>query len=204
MQVDHLVAQAPSLAQAVRGHHDLGARRIKGAYHRFDLARRAGIQVRGGLVEEQHLGVQGPGTREREALLLTARQDARRALGKLREPHFCKGLARAPQTIGAADASDLERIDDIGQGSAPQHHGPLEHHRLAAANARPAPDDSTGARRKQPMHESHEHALSRAVRTEDDRARPRVERQVRALDDRPPPRSEGHILQTQRQDSVHP
>ena len=44
----------------------------------LDLGGGAGIEARGGLVEEEDLGPQRPGAREREALLLAAGEHARR------------------------------------------------------------------------------------------------------------------------------
>ena len=51
---------------------------------RFDLARRTGIEVRGRLVEKQHFGPERPRARERELLLLAARQDARGTMRDVR------------------------------------------------------------------------------------------------------------------------
>ena len=78
VQVDHFVAQAPRLAEVVRGHHDLGARGVEGADDGLDLAGGTRIEARGGLVEE-NLRVQRPGARKRKALLLAAREHACRA-----------------------------------------------------------------------------------------------------------------------------
>jgi hypothetical protein len=81
-----LVGEALRLAEVVRDHHDLGARRVDRAHDPLDLARRARIEVRGRLVEEQDLGLEHPGARERETLLLAARQHARRLVGDRHEP----------------------------------------------------------------------------------------------------------------------
>ena len=48
----------------------------------------AGIEVRGRLVQEQDLGLERPGAREREALLLAAGEHARRPVGEMGEPHL--------------------------------------------------------------------------------------------------------------------
>ncbi len=66
------VAEAARLSQIVRGHHDLGPACVDLANDRFDLACGAGVEVRGGLVEEQHLGLERPRSSEREFLLLAA------------------------------------------------------------------------------------------------------------------------------------
>ena len=77
--------------------------------HRFDLARRAGIEVRGRLVEEQHLRMQRPGARQREALLLAAGEHARRPVRESREARprrsAASACARAPRAGTPASAS---------------------------------------------------------------------------------------------------
>ena len=78
VQEQDLVAEAARLGEIVRRHDDLGAGGVERLDDRLDLARRAGIEVRGRLVEEQHLGVQRPGARQREPLLLAAGEHARR------------------------------------------------------------------------------------------------------------------------------
>ena len=80
VQEQDLVAEAPRLPEVVGHHHDLGARRVQCRDDPLDLVRGAGIEVRGRLVEEEHFGLQRPGAREREPLLLAAGQHARRAL----------------------------------------------------------------------------------------------------------------------------
>ena len=109
VQVDHLIPQAPRLAEVVGGHHDLGPGAVEGADHGLDLARRGGVETRGGLVEEQHLGMQRPGARQREALLLAAGEDARRAVRDMaRGP-----LRRAPRlrdALGIRRRGDVERV----------------------------------------------------------------------------------------------
>ena len=69
---DRFVAEAARLSQVVRGHHDLGPACVDLANDRFDLACGARVEVRGGLVEEQHLRVERPCPSKREFLLLAA------------------------------------------------------------------------------------------------------------------------------------
>ena len=106
-----LVAQAPRLAEVVRGHHDLGAgaRRIA-RIDRLDLARRAGIEARGRLVEEQHFRPQRPGARQREALLLAAGQHARRPVREVREPDLAPAPRARRARARAATPGDLQRV----------------------------------------------------------------------------------------------
>ena len=103
---------------------------------RFDLARRAGIEVCSGLVEEQHLGLERPRAREREFLLLAARKDTRGPLRRSAQPHgiehFAARAGRAPQS----NPGELEPVGHVADGRAAQHHGPLKHHRLRARPAR--------------------------------------------------------------------
>src|SRR5258708_20248664 len=82
-----LVAQPPRLAEVVRRHDNFRSRRIEGLDHRFDLACRARVEAGGGLVEEQHLRVQRPGPRERQALLLAAGKHASRPAREVPKAH---------------------------------------------------------------------------------------------------------------------
>src|SRR5581483_6812126 len=99
VQEQHFVAQAPRLAEVVRGHHDLRPGGVERLDEGLDLARRAGVEVGGRLVEEEELRVQRPSARQREALLLAARQRARRLARGVREAHFAQRLVRAATSI---------------------------------------------------------------------------------------------------------
>src|SRR3954471_20868749 len=70
VEEEHFVAQAARLAKIVGGHDDLGARCVEGAYQGLDFARRRRIEACRRLVEEKHFRMQGPCTRQSEALLL--------------------------------------------------------------------------------------------------------------------------------------
>src|SRR5215813_9643138 len=61
MQKQDLVAQAPGLTEVVSDHHDLGSCYVHSLDHALDLVRRAGIEIRRRLVEEEHLRMQRPG-----------------------------------------------------------------------------------------------------------------------------------------------
>ena len=105
MEIDHLVAEAARLAEVVRRHHDFGAGGVEGADDGLDLARRAGIEARGGLVEEQHLGMQRPGAREGKALLLAAGEHARRPIGRWARPTSLSAPRDLLRVIDAGDCS---------------------------------------------------------------------------------------------------
>src|SRR5258705_137658 len=66
---------------------DFGAGGAEATNPRLDFARRARIKTGSRLVEEQHLGVQRPGARERKPLLLAAGEHTRRPVSEVREPH---------------------------------------------------------------------------------------------------------------------
>src|SRR5262249_21917385 len=108
-----LVAEAPGLAEGVSRHHDLGASGVECADRRFDLARRARVEARRGLVEEQHLRVQRSCAREGKPLLLAARKHARGAAGEVRETHAVERLVHLLGAPGLWDAGDLQRVGDV-------------------------------------------------------------------------------------------
>jgi len=85
--------------------------------------------------------------------------------------------------VGIGDAGDLQRVYDVGERRAAQHHRPLEHHRLMAPRIFAAPGDLSLGGREQAVHQAHEHALPRAVGAEDDGARSGAELEREPLDD---------------------
>ena len=107
-----LVAEAPRLRRGCASIITIVVpARVDRRDDRLDLARRAGIEARRRLVEKQHVGLQRPRAREREALLLAAGQHARRAVARVargrrsRAPRRARRRARA-----AANARERERI----------------------------------------------------------------------------------------------
>ena len=64
------------------------------------LAAQARIEVRQGLIKQQHLGLEHQRTRKRHTLLLTARQLAGQAVIKPHQPH-------APQRVDRVGARHL-------------------------------------------------------------------------------------------------
>jgi hypothetical protein len=79
----------------------------------------------------------------------------------------------------------------------------LEHHGLAAAiaaPARPVPAHGTRGRLQQPVAESQQQALARAVGAENDGARTAAQRQGDAVDQPLADRLEGEGVELQRQD----
>ena len=145
----------------------------------LDLGRDAGIEARGGLVEEEDAGLERPGAGERQALLLAAGEHAGLARCQVAEAHL---LDRSPRSLGAfrhLHAIDGERVLDVRDRRAAQHHGALEHHRLRARpRHRAAPAHCSRRRREQPVQCAQEHALARAVRAEHHDAAADVEGEI--------------------------
>ena len=203
VQEQDLVAEAARLPEVVRAHHDLRSGVTDRLDDPFHLGACSRVEARGGLVQEQHLRSQCPGAREREPLLLAAREHARGAVREMCEPDALERRACLRLAVGAGDSGEAERVLDVRDRRSPQHHRPLEHHRLPPPLARPlrhGPLDAPGRRRKQPVAEPHEHALPCPVRPEDDRARPGLEHERDTVDDRPLADDERHVVEPQRQD----
>src|SRR5436190_8760824 len=120
MQIDHLVADAPCLAEVVGCHHDLRAGGVECADHGLDLASRARIQAGGWLVEKEHFRVQGPSARKRYALLLASREHARGPVRKVAETDAVERFERLRLALGARHAGELERIFDVRKGAPAQ------------------------------------------------------------------------------------
>ena len=136
-----LVAQAPRLAEVVRGHHDLGARGVESPGSRLrPRASRPGSRLAVGSSRNSTSGSQRPGAREREALLLAARQHARRPSATCARPTLSSAVACAHRARARRRRRASSAYSDIGERRAAQHHRPLEHHRLprgAASGAAP-------------------------------------------------------------------
>src|SRR5215471_13632566 len=113
MQEQDLVAEASGLTKVVSDHHDLGSGGMHSIDHALDLVRRAGIEVRCRLVEEKHLRIQGPGARERDALLLAAGKHARRVRGERFEPDLAERLSRPHLALWPRHASHSERMSEV-------------------------------------------------------------------------------------------
>jgi hypothetical protein len=75
-----LGGHALCLAEVVGGHQDARAGSGDLADDAFDLAAAGGVEAGGRLVEDQQFGFQRPGAGQRDALLLAAGEQARRAL----------------------------------------------------------------------------------------------------------------------------
>jgi hypothetical protein len=88
-------------------------------------------------------------------------------------------------------AVDRERVFDVGERPAPQHHRPLEHHRLrrrARLGARP--ENHAGCGRDEAVQGSQEHALSRSIRAQHHGTPPAFDREAHVGERRVP--AEGH------------
>src|SRR6185503_9475223 len=155
-----LVGETVRLAEIVRGHDDLAARLVHREHDRFHHARGGRIEIGGGLVEEQNFGIERPCARERHALLLAAREPARRSQREMREAHRFEPLARDPAPLGSAEAGELQAVFDVAAHAPSQHHRALEHHRVGAPPIAPrAPFDRTRGGAKKAVAKAQQHAL---------------------------------------------
>ncbi len=144
MQEDDVVGQALRLAEVVRRHHDRRAARMHARGRSLSTSRVApGSRLAVGSSRNSTSGSQRPGAREREALLLAARQHARRAIARARRGRRRASASRARiVALGAAArrraSARRRRCRSAERRSST---GPLEHHRLSrgppAAPARP-------------------------------------------------------------------
>ena len=105
-QEKNLVREPPRLTEIVCRHDDLGSTRMDLADDRFDLARGGGVEIRGGLVEEEDFGAERPRTREREFLLFSSGEKTRRLLRARFEPDRFDHVARAQCPLSARNARD--------------------------------------------------------------------------------------------------
>ena len=152
-----------------------------------------GIEARGRLVEEEHARAQRPGAREREALLLAARQHARRAARRgARGPRARAPRARARCALGAARRRSRRarsRRWRAPSGAASPGAGTPSPAARRAGRSRPRRRARGG--REQAVQRAQQHALARAVGAEDHdaRARRRASRSTPSSTVRPPRRT---------------
>ena len=169
----------------------------------LDLVGRARVEARGRLVEEKDLRAQRPHPRQREALLLAARQHACRRGPPARRGRPCAAPpARAPRAASGERRHSFSAYVTLPSAVAPQQHGSLEHHRLPprpARQLRRIPCNRSRGGLEQPVAQPQQHALARAVGPEDHRARPGVERRRDATDDAARPDRELDVVEAQRQ-----
>ena len=168
----------------------------------LDLARGPRVEVRGGLVEEEHLGLEHPRARQREALLLAAGEHARRPLGEGLQADALQRRTHARLAHVRRHACHCEGEQQVVAHAPAQQHRPLEHHGLAPRGATPlgmGPAHAARSRREQAVAQAQQDALARAVGPEDHGARAGVEHEVDALEDRAPAGRVADLLEGERQ-----
>ena len=174
VQVDALRrASALRLAEVVRAHHE---RRARGGERPRSAPRpRARRPGRGSRSARRGtaLGPQRPGARQREALLLAARERARRPLARARASPTRSSASRARARARAGGTPrQPERVPMFASAEQAQQERALEHHRLAPA-ARGAPIQRTrpSSARCRPCSSAQQRALARAVGADEGDAR---------------------------------
>ena len=118
----------------------------------FDAARRGGIEIGGGLVEQQDFRISCQRPRQRQPLLFAARKPPRRPLRQIGEPDPVQQCGDTRRALAVRNAGLRQRIGDIGGSSPSQHHRTLKQDRAAPRRAvgAAAPGDAAGRRRHEP------------------------------------------------------
>ena len=186
---DHPVDEPRHTAHAVLDHDERRAGRVEHARHRIPhLDDPVGVEVRGRLVEQQHAGTHRERAREREALLLAARQRRVGAIERHVEPDRVERVAHARPDLVARDAEVLAAERDI-VADARQHDlgvGILQHEPDAAPDAAAAPPVDRQRARALALVVAAEHSRERAQQrglagagcAEQQHALPRLDREV--------------------------
>ena len=179
VQEQDLVAQAVRLAEVVRHHHDLGAGRVQRGDDLLDLVRRARVEARRRLVEEQDFRSQRPHAGEREPLLLAAGEHARRAAADRLEADLAQRLLARRLALAPRNAGELQRVGHVARApnaaACTGRWNTIACRRGPPASSGDVPRDRTRrSARSKPVTQPQQHALARAVRPEDDGARRRA------------------------------
>ena len=182
--LDDAVAEAHDAARPggdvglVRDHRDRDAALLVERRQQFhDLGAGRGVEVAGRLVGEQHLRRRDDGARDRDALLLAARELARHVRFATGETDFVQRLARARvPLLGRHVPVDQRQLDVLERGGAAQQIEALEHEaQVVAAQQRAligvhlADGDAeeairAGGRRIEAAEDVHAGGLARAAR----------------------------------------
>ena len=175
VQEHDVVGEALGLREVVRAHHDRRAARVDVAHDVFHRARGLGVEARRRLVEEQHFRPQRPRAREREPLLLAARQHARRAVGERAQgprrralPRCAPPLRRRECRRGRGHTGCWRRPSGAGARRAGRP-WPVPEARVAAR-----PSDRALRRRDEAVQQAQQRALAGAVGPEHRRERARA------------------------------
>src|SRR5215467_479674 len=113
MHEHNLARETPRLAKIVRRHHHLDAARSNGADDVLNRLSRGGIEACGRLVEQQDLRFLGERARERQPLLLAARELARRPAAEPDQADERTELVGAGSALAARYPGGRERIMDV-------------------------------------------------------------------------------------------
>ena len=203
MHEDDVVGKPTRLAEVMGDHHDPGAACGNVGDDAFDFARGGRVEARGRFVEEQDARRERPGARQRDALLLAAREHACGALRHVRQADARQRGSGAICSLGTRHAGEVECILDVGQGRTAQQHRSLENHGLRRRLRRlAAPGDFTGGGPQQAVQQAQRYALAGAVGAEDDGAASGFERQVDVAQDGPVSRCETDVAHDQRKHAV--
>ena len=153
----------------------------------FNRVGRSRIEACRRFVEEQHPGRAGQRTGDREPLLLTPGQDARRPLRLIAQPRTFDRLRFPGRAFRSADPAHRQCEAKVGENRPPQHDRVLKHHRLPAAALaveRPSlPEHFARGRPDQAVQQPQKQALAGAVGPHDHRATPGPDAGVDAIDE---------------------
>ncbi len=127
-----LVGDGERLVLVVRDQDRGGAGALDDVAHLArELFAQLDVEVRERLVEQQQVGLRRQRARQRDALLLSARQLVRILVPVAGEPDDLDALGRAPHALGAGAAVQPEG-DVVGDGEMREQGVVLEHHADAA------------------------------------------------------------------------
>ena len=131
LQVQHTAGQAFDLAQVVAAEQQRHAGLCgEGGHQCFDLAFGGRVEAGSGLIKQQHIRLQRPGTRHGQALLLAAGQGARVALRQGRQAHLLQRLQRPGFGHRPACAAQPQGQRHVALAAGTQHVRALEQHGL--------------------------------------------------------------------------
>src|ERR1019366_8245849 len=158
--------------------------------------RELGIEVAGWFVGQDERGLPDDRARDRDALLLAARQDARRRVAPSGQPHALERLADARSNEPRRQPEDLERHRHV-LVCAPRGHeakvleddaevAPQEGHGVApqARDVSSEKEDAAVVDRLAPVEHAEERRLARAARPGHEHELPSLDRQAHPTEDR--------------------
>ena len=172
MQEKHLIGEPACLPQVMGRHDDLRTALRDLRQQDFDRFGGSGIEIGGGLIQQQDLGLEHPSPRQRQALLLATGQQPCRSPSQIPQASLLQGFVHHRPALPTRHAVEAQGIADVRRHGAPQQYRTLKHHGLISTcgvDIQAMPPNRPTGWADEPMTETQQQALAGTVRSQHQR-----------------------------------